>query len=137
VHVSKRWKFIFIRQPKSSSTAVIAAIKLQLCGLSNPNDRCEVDDFSEPEEVTPEMWRDYFVFTVVRNPWTRMLSAHTMFSKRFLRKCVPLQYGDQLPDTALSCFPDACHIRRATNRNSRGPAAHLCVNFFAMRRQYP
>ena len=89
--MSKKWKFIFIRQPKSSSTAIMVAIKTQLCGLppstTGDNDSCQPDEFAAAESITDDMWRDYFVFTVVRNPWTRMLSAHTMFNKFFLHKC--------------------------------------------------
>jgi Sulfotransferase family len=89
VWVSKKWRFIFIRQPKSSSTAVMVAIKSQLCGLADPSNvnNCDPDQFAVAEDITDAMWREFFVFTIVRNPWTRLLSAHTMFTKHFLKKC--------------------------------------------------
>lgn len=89
MHISHKWKFIFVRQPKSSSTAIMVAIKSQLCGLVDGVGECAPDEFTSANDVTDEQWRDYFVFTVVRNPWIRMLSAHTMFTKHFLRLCAP------------------------------------------------
>jgi hypothetical protein len=93
VWISRKWRFIFIRQPKSSSTAIMVAIKSQLCGLVDPEnyDRCQLDEFKVAGAIPEETWRDFFVFTVVRNPWTRMLSAHNMFRKHFLKKCAPLR----------------------------------------------
>ena len=90
VHVSHKWKFIFVRQPKASSTAVMVAIKKQLCGLSSAKHglQCKPDEFREVQQRLPDkLWQEYFVFTVVRNPWVRMLSAYHMFNKTFLRRC--------------------------------------------------
>lgn len=83
VYVSETWKFIFVRNPKSSSTAIIAAIKNQLCNRS-----CSDEQFRQVrvmQQLTAK-WDSYFVFTVVRNPWLRGLSAYGMFTKSFLRR---------------------------------------------------
>lgn len=45
-------------------------------------------------------WEEYFVFTIVRNPWLRGLSAYTMFTGNFLRKyahAARLAQRDQQP----------------------------------------
>ena len=87
MHISRKWRFIYVRQPKSSSTAVIAAIKSQLCGVAEGSvDECAEDEFALAAHISEDEWRNFFVFTVVRNPWTRLLSAHTMFNTHFLFK---------------------------------------------------
>ena len=66
------------------------AIKEQLCGIQSAQDtdKCQADEFVEVKQRLPdEVWRNYFVFTVVRNPWNRMLSAFNMFNYRFLHRC--------------------------------------------------
>jgi Sulfotransferase family len=87
VYISDKWKFIYVRQPKSSSTAVLHAIKKQLCGLADGNGDCRTEDFRQISDLEEHKWRSYFVFTFVRNPWLRVLSAHKMFSLIFLRRC--------------------------------------------------
>ena len=70
----------------------MVAIKEQLCGLKNAknSDKCKPDEFAEVQQHLPDrIWNEYFVFTVVRNPWVRMLSAYNMFNKYFLHKCAP------------------------------------------------
>lgn len=81
--MSATWKFIYLRQPKSSSSAVIGSIKTQLCkGICGHKDL-----YPEKDMVAlSKLWDSYFVFTVVRNPWTRALSAYTMFSRGVLHK---------------------------------------------------
>lgn len=94
VYISEKWRFIYVRQPKSSSTAVITAIKTQLCGLADAKDECEPDEFrlAQDKDLNSHIWEDFFVFTFVRNPWTRMLSAYKMFMQHFLRRCGSLCY---------------------------------------------
>eukprot|EP00892_Ulva_mutabilis_P003113 jgi/Ulvmu1/12802/UM097_0031.1 len=83
VWVSDTWRFIYLRQPKSSSSAVIGSIKTQIC-----KGHCRRVDLYPETDMTAlaRIWDSYFVFTVVRNPWTRALSAYTMFSRGVLRK---------------------------------------------------
>ena len=38
------------------------------------------------EAISRAQWKDFFVFTVVRNPWTRMLCAFNMFNEGFLHR---------------------------------------------------
>lgn len=92
VYISHKWKFIFLRQPKSSSTAVLVAIKQQLCQMSRePMSSCdelgELGWATQEEILDDSLWEEYFVFTFVRNPWTRMLSAFNYFNDRHLDEC--------------------------------------------------
>ena len=81
VYVSRKFKFIYVRQPKSSSTSILAAIKAMFCR----NHVCSRNEFTRSlEMVNDSMWEQYFVFTAVRNPWNRIVSAYNMF-KLFLR----------------------------------------------------
>ena len=43
---------------------------------------------ANPEDIDDHAWNNFFVFTVVRNPWTRMLSAYKMFNRAKLRNYV-------------------------------------------------
>lgn len=87
VWVSDTWKFIYMRQPKSSSSAVIGSIKSQLCkGYCRRGDLYPETDMGSLALI----WDSYFVFTFVRNPWTRALSAYSMFSRGVLHTCAPL-----------------------------------------------
>lgn len=84
VYVSRTWKFIYVRNPKSSSTALLHSIKQQMCGGQCSEE--QLGKVATLAELEP-MWEEYFVFTVVRNPWTRALSAYNMFTQNFLFKC--------------------------------------------------
>eukprot|EP00892_Ulva_mutabilis_P011502 jgi/Ulvmu1/8724/UM047_0065.1 len=86
VYVSDTWKFIYIRQPKASSSTMLQAIRSQLCG-----GRCKPPHFYQEQDKNKFLpkWESYFVFTVVRNPWTRALSAYSMFNRGFLYKRSP------------------------------------------------
>lgn len=83
VIVSDAHKFLYVRQPKSASTAVTNAIKDTFCGTPA---HCSHEEFrvTDSHSVPDDLWQNYFVFTVVRNPWTRSASAFTMMNTHFL-----------------------------------------------------
>jgi hypothetical protein len=82
VWVSDKFKFIYVRQPKSSSSAVMFAISQQLC----EGRVCSRDELRPAFTLEEIPWDKYFVFTFVRNPWTRILSAYHMFNDKHLRR---------------------------------------------------
>lgn len=82
VYVSDKWKFIYIRQPKSSSSSVLIALTQQLC-----RGQCKSNELRAVTKLDEKKWEEYFVFTFVRNPWTRLLSAYHMFNGKHLRRC--------------------------------------------------
>jgi hypothetical protein len=141
--VSKTWRFIFVRQPKSSSTAVLRGIESQFCKTGGNKTRCTPDELARMHTVSEEQWRDYFVFTVIRNPWIRMLSAHKMFTTHFLRQCAP--FGKLLIGQACCthCMQGDCAHTRVvlhvwlyrsshplkavlTNQVLHGPSREMC-----------
>lgn len=75
-----RYKYIYIRSPKAASTTIVD----ELGECNNPRTRNQnatscmglhyywEDDF-QPSNIT-DMWKDYFVFGFVRNPWSRAYS---------------------------------------------------------------
>ena len=96
VYVSKKHKFIYIRQPKSSSTSVMLGLVREFCHrhkrenekTNHPiHKHCDSEEFFKVPNpraaIDSEQWKDFFVFTVVRNPWTRMLSAYNMFNNNW------------------------------------------------------
>jgi hypothetical protein len=89
IWISHQWKFIFLRQPKSSSTAILGAVRKQLCGVGKKGKgACLPEEFRRYHDgIDGNVWSEYFVFTFVRNPWTRMMSAYRMFTGSFLHRC--------------------------------------------------
>jgi len=81
--VSDRYRFIYIRLPKASSSSVVRALRRMLC----PNVHACPPDLLEQRslsEVSAEKWAAYIVFTAVRNPFTRAASAYSFLTARHL-----------------------------------------------------
>ncbi|EFN51025.1 hypothetical protein CHLNCDRAFT_141499 [Chlorella variabilis] len=85
-YVNHKYKVIFIIHPKSASTATKRY--MTLCRLER-TDSC-LSPLENATELAPleERWREYFVFTFVRNPWVRAYS-----SWKFLREGFMLRAG--------------------------------------------
>ena len=103
VHVSHAHRLAFARQPKSASTAVMAAARESI-----------MDDLVEMDHAPT----GYFVFTFVRNPWTRASSAHRMMNRGFLRRRLAGSGPGRPCRTSFSAFTrtsgsmiDACFRR--------------------------
>lgn len=94
VYVSEKYKFVFIRQPKSSSTAVLHGLEALVCDGTLRKGGCSSDQLrrvtNPRKDISRDQWKDFFVFTVVRNPWIRMLSAYSMFNEGFLHRYVAI-----------------------------------------------
>lgn len=82
LYVSHKYRAVFVRQPKSASTAVLDALKEAFCETRT----CHADEFAEVPALRPHVFDEYAVFTFVRNPWTRAVSAYRMMHKWFLRQ---------------------------------------------------
>ena len=67
---------------------MLNAIKAVCAGFHGKSE-CDKDQFRSvhAQDIDDQTWNDFFVFTFVRNPWTRMLSAYKMFTRTLLRKC--------------------------------------------------
>lgn len=108
IWLSERWNFVFLRQPKSSSKMVIRAIRKDLCRRAAClPEELRLVELDEYPALAPRL-QELFVFTFVRNPWTRALSAYSMFHQHFLYKCGPSQLAP--PPQPRSCI-SACSTR--------------------------
>ena len=77
VYVSHKYKVVYLRQPKSSSSTILAAMHQSFC---DGRKKCLDEELTRFKHPNAQVWRDYFVFTVVRNPYARMVSAYNMMS---------------------------------------------------------
>lgn len=68
--VSAKHRCIFVHIPKCAGTSVCAALNMPF----------EHHKASHYEKLYPEQWGSYFKFTIVRNPFTRVLSNY-LFAK--------------------------------------------------------
>lgn len=101
VYVSDTWQFIYIRQPKASSSSMLHTIRTQLCGGT-----CKPPHFYQEHDKAKfeAKWASYFVFTAVRNPWTRALSAYSMFNRGVLFQYAPANEPSELSHCRLICI---------------------------------
>jgi len=67
-----RYRCIFIHIPKAAGTSVAST----LFGESSRHLR-----YTEYEQANPRKFREYFKFTFVRNPWSRLYSAYSFLKK--------------------------------------------------------
>ncbi|GAB4814794.1 hypothetical protein N2152v2_001840 [Parachlorella kessleri] len=88
VFVSHRYKFIYVRHPKTASISI-----LKYFTECNPTDRPRLTPgpacMSQlpadlPAAEVARLFRDYFVFTVVRNPLQRALSSYKFLVGRMV-----------------------------------------------------
>lgn len=136
-YISHKFKFIYVRQPKSSSSAVLLAINRQLCG--NTCNYQEPDQWGEkldPQlvgEISDEHWNNYFVFTVVRNPWTRILSTYKFLHHEHLRRKVFA--GDDSPP-GEKCGMDFEEFTRDTHKLSSLCEDEGCCGYVPHRKDW-
>lgn len=69
--VNHQYKFVFIHIPKTAGTSMGTAL-YKACGVEGVYGGLDIHH----DDLTEEILRDYFVFTVVRNPWDRMYSQY-------------------------------------------------------------
>lgn len=59
IYISHKWQFIFIRQPKSSSTAVLQEIKDNMCAVPG---ECTDHELLFTNQIDDLQWSSYFVY---------------------------------------------------------------------------
>jgi hypothetical protein len=78
-----RYKYVYIRSPKSASTSIVNVLgecdNKRTRGYNSSS--CMALHFYWPKstlqmENLQHMWKDYFVFGFVRNPWRRAYSLY-------------------------------------------------------------
>ncbi len=80
-HVYEQNKFIYMRPGRSASTAIVNTIKQDNTEVSLPYFRNRGTNEWLENVTDDEISNDYFVFTFVRNPFGRLVSAWEAFSK--------------------------------------------------------
>ena len=130
VFVNHDYHFIYIRQPKSSSSTILSLLSKVFWNSTTTK--------MTSYDVPADLWKQYFVFTVIRNPWSRMASAFFHMNNRHLtirklsgrlgRPCqVPFLEFSEDAHTMI----DACATRRCCPRLGRKwitGFVHLHVN---------
>ena len=109
--ISHLHKMIYIRQPKSSSTAILAALEATFPGEHGAK------AFTTVDSIEDHVWREYFVFTWVRNPFTRAISAFDMMNSLFLYERQG-EYGDDVGEQ--------CHMTLAEFAKNSNSLRYIC-----------
>ena len=117
LYISRLYKIIYIRQPKSSSTTILAALQATFPGRSGRK------AFVSTASIEDHIWREYFVFTWVRNPFTRAISAFDMMNTLFLYE----RQGEFGEDVGEHCHITlAEYAENSNNMRTICPAKGCC-----------
>lgn len=118
VHVNHHYRYIWVKFPKSGGTA----LKKQLAFTCNEPDHPSAHGASPfcsqrawystnmTVEDAKAWWRDYFVFAVVRNPYSRFASSFGFINKS-MKKCEQSKFNEVCRDPFLqakTCIRDGC-----------------------------
>ncbi len=86
--ISHKYKFIFIHNPRTGGTNVTRALLpflgedvIQATHGFPYNNHMSASDLWK--RIPPDIWRDYFIFVFVRNPWDKMVSHYHYFSQTY------------------------------------------------------
>ena len=119
--MSQKYSFIYIRQPKASSSSILATIQKVFC----EGRACLPHEFSLVQDgIVPDaIWGEYFVFTAVRNPLARMVSTYNMFRRalRFPQRTSPPPLARARAFNAHSVRPSTRNSRPRTSVPSQPP----------------
>ncbi len=84
--ISDRLRFVFVHIPRTAGTSVETALAPYArgeIGFTAHDNTVLAHKHSTAAElrdlVGPEIWRRYFTFSIVRNPWARMFSDYCFF----------------------------------------------------------
>eukprot|EP00798_Chlamydomonas_sp_ICE-L_P021193 gene21193-28095_t len=76
--INHHFKVIYVKSPKTGSTSILSLppFKGQCKDEATSEDKqyCYLPVLKK--EISPEIWMDYFVFAVARNPWERAVSMY-------------------------------------------------------------
>ena len=128
--ISNKHKFIYVRQPKSSSSAIIDAIQRTFC----EEDKCTRDEFMPLTslEGMEQTWKDFYVFTWVRNPFSRIVSAYKMMSQKYL----VMREGPDGTDVGEPCSVSFLTYTQNTNSLRSDCQIRGCCIYIAVYKQW-
>ena len=90
--VSDKYKCIYFHNAKAGGSSIEQLIR----PITYYNDKYDAKVRYAPQHlpceelkklIPPEKWRDYFKFTVIRNPWDRALSDYFWNNRGFKKLC--------------------------------------------------
>ena len=91
--VSHEYKCIFIHIPRTSGTSIEKTLFEKNTASRNPNYWKKYKHFKASqvrEHVGEDVWNSYFKFSMVRNPWDRVVSRYMMF---WVEELKPINIG--------------------------------------------
>lgn len=121
--VSHKYKFVFIHNPRTGGTSIRTALMPHL----GPEDITGLQSYPYYLHATAselrktlgrKLWRQYYTFAFVRNPWDKLVSQFSFFSQtKDMEQLLP-DFHQKFNDTFKN-FDDWCHYLAANNRRSR------------------
>lgn len=116
--ICERLKFIYMKPTKTAGSSILRArLEKQISGIVHHKDHPE--QYEEWfERITDEALEEYYIFSVVRNPWDRLVSVAAYFKipfKRFLDNIHDYRKDDDirihtLPLSLYTHFGGACFV---------------------------
>jgi len=100
MNISDKYKLIFFHLPKCAGRSVVNVLEIKTSDKTNIKTGLkqtillgfEVAGWNQ--EIYPEKWNEYIKFTIVRNPWDRMVSLyHFRKKENDLYKMFPPAFG--------------------------------------------
>ena len=125
--VSHDAKIIFVKHAKTGGTTIIRSLTRMICVLNHPGDKdcCKKDRCARksvkyeslwdiPFTQRGELWKEYFTFAVVRNPWSRGRSYHSaIYAYKSEEKGLPRvsleAFAKDPLSIARSCLNSVCY----------------------------
>eukprot|EP01023_Acetabularia_acetabulum_P031399 TRINITY_DN29505_c0_g1_i7.p1 TRINITY_DN29505_c0_g1~~TRINITY_DN29505_c0_g1_i7.p1 ORF type:complete len:315 (+),score=33.31 TRINITY_DN29505_c0_g1_i7:1-945(+) len=94
VHISHKYKFIYVGIPKTGYKTTTELFRKQVCNGETKGCFENILTLKLTRQQYAKYLNEYFTFTFVRNPYNRAASAYFMMSKHFLKnpklqKCAP------------------------------------------------
>ena len=78
--VNHEYRFIYVRSPKSASTSIVDVLgecgNARTAGHAKPSCMKHSWEGAMTVEQIEKVWKEYFVFGFVRNPWKRAYSLY-------------------------------------------------------------
>jgi len=100
MNISDKYKLIFFHYPKCAGKSVVKALDIKTSDKTNIESRIRqtvalgFDYWYWNQKIYPDKWNNYIKFTIVRNPWDRLVSLyHFRKKENDLYKLFPPAFG--------------------------------------------
>ncbi|KAI3432395.1 hypothetical protein D9Q98_003951 [Chlorella vulgaris] len=131
VLVNHAYRTLYLKAPKTGSTSLLTLMGT-CTGAATDKATCfEPLKPLKSKEQYEALYRDYFVFTVVRNPWTRAVSSYRMLARYTSNTCADIVGGWN------RVCADLNHLGRLHNRHPECTLSKQQGEGFAMHHLIP